>query len=455
MGADRHPDGVATYPATVEDIESYVRASRELAGFSAPLLINSGNQDDRLFVAAFDGTGNSMFRDAPENHTNVARIHQQVEERRKEGIVNIGSGYVEGVGTQGGLGGTRDLASGHTYEARLEEMYLRFMLQADAWLKQNPDADIRVAAIGFSRGAEQTAGFTKLVEERGIWNPEGAEVVRGRDGLIERIEPTRPPLREPGSVVQAAGLFDPVGTGTPRDHDRRLAATVVSGFQITAEDERRNLFQGTRILDPGATADGRFLNVQVAGAHSNIGGSYTLDGLSIRSGNLMVDYLNALSDRPFLEKREEPSDPARNVIHRSEDHQVFYRTSIYDRLGTRAHQEDLAPPALCRIDCRDAEPRNEALAAGLAWRPVAIAPVPVAPDVQQAASGQSAFVERLLEQARLGNGGAIEVTSRQYLDGEAGLAWLQAGEQRLREQEQTRHGPDAAQRTQDPVEITR
>ena len=264
-------------------------------------------------------------------------------------------------------------------------------------------------------------------------------MTRGSDNLIDRIEFTRPPLREPGTVVQAIGLFDPVGTGVPRDHDRRPAASVMSGFQITAGDERRNLFQGTRITDSGITEDGRFLNVTVAGAHSDIGGSYRLDGLSIRSGNLMVDYLNALSDRPFLAKREEPSDPARNVIHRSEQHQFFYRTSEFDRNGVRVHQEELAPPALCRIDCRDAVPRNEAMADGLAWRRVEIGPVPGARQAAEPmASGHGDFVGRLLEQAKQGNAATIDATARDYLDGEAGQAWLQQAQKRLQEMEHAR-----------------
>lgn len=441
MGGERRPDGVRTFPATADDLATYERANRELAAFSTPILV--GNPNDRLFVAAFDGTRNSLFKDAPENHTNVAWIREQVREYSREARQQLGyspimAGYVEGVGTQGGLSGVTDSARGHTYAARLEEMYLQFMTQADDWLKHNPDADIRVAAIGFSRGAEQAAGFTRLVEERGIWNPEGATVVRGRDGLIERIEPTRPPLREPGTVVQAAGLFDPVGTGAPRDHDRRLAASVVSGFQITAQHERRNLFQGTRIMDPGVTPDGRFLNVEVAGAHSNIGGSYRLDGLSTRSGNLMVDYLNALGSEPFLDKREVRPDPERDVIHRSENHQAIYRTSIYDRQGMRAHREELAPPALCRIDCRDAMPRNEAMASGLEWRPVRIGPVPGAPAPGQAASGPDDFVQRLLEQAKQGDAAGIDAIARSYLNGDAGQAWLQQGQQRLQEMEPSR-----------------
>lgn len=440
MGGEKHPDGVATYPATEEDLASFDRASRALAAFQAPVLVDGRRPDDRLFVAAFDGTGNSRSKDAPENHTNVARIHDQIlgyakGEEQRQGYSAISAGYVEGVGTQGGLGGTRDLISGRTYEARLEEMYLQFATQAKDWIDKNPDADIRLAAIGFSRGAEQAAGFTRMVEARGIRNPEGAEVVRGRDGLIERVTYIGPPLREPGTVVQAAGLFDPVGTGVPRDHDRRLAASVVSGFQITADDERRNLFQGTRITDPGVTEDGRFLNVTVAGAHSDIGGSYRLDGLSIRSGNLMVDYLNALSDRPFLHKREEPADPERNVIHRSEEHQFFYRTSLYDRQGARAHQEDLAPAALCRIDCRDAEPRDEALAAGFAWRPVPIAPVPGARAEGPPQRDGHPMVDRLLDAAQRGDGGAIDRIGREYLDGADGRGWLQSGQRRLQEQE--------------------
>ncbi|MDH5833348.1 DUF2235 domain-containing protein [Luteimonas kalidii] len=434
---------MATFPATAEDLQAFDQASAQLEAFRAPVLLRR-DSFDRLFVAAFDGTGNSRHRDPPENHTNIAAIHQQLQDRidgdeHATGGSALGAGYVEGVGTQGGLDGTIDLIRGRTYEARLEDMYLQFARQAKIWLDADPDVEIRIASIGFSRGAEQAAGFTRLVEQRGIQDPTGADVERGRDGLIERVEFTRPPLREPGTVVQAIGLFDPVGTGVPREHDRRPAASVVSGFQLTAEHERRNLFQGTRVADMGATFDGRFLNVLVPGAHSDVGGGYRQNGLSIRSGNLMVDYLNALGDQPFLAKRAEPQDPALNVIHRSEQHQIFYRTSEFDRDGIRVHQEDLAPPPLCRIDCRDAEPRNEAMAAGLDWRPVPIGPRPVARIDASAATDHRFMVERMLDAARRGDGAAIDGLSLGLLEGPLGQAWLAAGEERL-------HGIDAAAR---------
>ncbi len=447
MGGGRHPDGVATHPATQEDLATFVQAREQIAAFDAPILVDGGRTQDRLFIAAFDGTGNSVHKDAPENLTNVARIREQVEALHKRGEASqIATGYVEGPGTQAGLPGVVDAMGGGTYEARMEEMYLQFIHKSAAWLKENPSADIRIAAIGFSRGAEQAAGFTRLVEERGIQDPVGMQVVRDARGFIERLEFTRPPLREPGTVIQAVGLFDPVGTGEPRNHDRRLPPSVVSGFQITAEDERRNLFQSTRVLDPGVTDGGRFLNVTVAGAHSDIGGSYTLDGLSIRSGNLMIDYLNALSDPPFLQKREEPTDPARNVIHRSEDHQFFYRTSVYDKEGIRGRQEELAPSNLCRIDCLDAQPRNAAMAEGLRWRPVEIGPTPVA-------ASPASMVEQLLQAAKQGDGAAIDRIGREHLHGEQGQAWLQAGQHRLREAEPIVHAPVEPQR--EPAALAR
>src|SRR5690606_40827337 len=102
MGGQRHPDGVATYPANVEQLRAFDAASTQLAEFRVPVLLRS-ESSDRLFVAALDGTGNSQRRDLPENHTNVALIYQQVFRASREARDDIAAGYVEGVGTQAGL----------------------------------------------------------------------------------------------------------------------------------------------------------------------------------------------------------------------------------------------------------------------------------------------------------------------------------------------------------------
>ena len=438
MGGTRWPDGVRVDAASIEQLLTFSAAERELARFVAPTLLDETQIQQRLFVASFDGTRNSK-RD-PDKLTNVALVDEQFRSYSRGaedrlGYVPIHAGYVEGPGTQGGVSGLVDAVHGTSYEARIEDMYLQFVRQANKWLIENPDADIRILATGFSRGAEQAAGFTRLVEERGIQDPTDAIVNRNADGLIVgNVIYPNPPLREPGTVVQAAVLLDPVGTGAPRQNDRRLAESVVSGFQITATSERRNLFQGTWITDPGATPDGRFLNVSVAGAHTDIGGGYQRDGLGVLSGNLAIDYINGLIRPPPLEKRALPDDPDRYVIHRSEEHQFFNRTTIFDRSGTRGMQDLLAPPALCQIDCRDAMPRNEAMAAALEWRPVLIGPVQGAVPSRDAGLDTRAFSDALLSAASRDDGIAVSRLLDTQLHSQAGQAWLQTGFESLERQ---------------------
>lgn len=431
MGGNRHPDGIRADAATAAHLASFGQAERGLENFSAPVLLDESRPEQRLFVASFDGTGNSKRE--PDKLTNIALVDEQIRSYARVaedrlGYVPIHAGYVAGPGTQGGLSGLIDAAHGGSYEARIEDMYLQFVVQAQKWLIENPDADIRIIATGFSRGAEQAAGFTRLVEERGIQDPTDAVFERNADGLIigQVIYPN-PPLRAAGQVIQAAALFDPVGTGAPRQNDRRLAESVVSGFQITAMHERRNLFQGTWITDFGATPDGRFLNVSVAGAHSDIGGGYRRDGLGILSGNLGIDYINTMIRPPPLEKQALPDDPDRYVIHRSQEHAFFYGTSIFDRSGERRMQELLAPPNVCRLDCRDAMPRNEALAASVEWRPVTIGPVQGSVPARSEGLDTPTFANGLLSAASRDDGIAISGLMHEQIGSGAGQTWLQSG----------------------------
>jgi len=381
-GDDKKPDGVSTYPANAHDLQTYVDASRQLSELNAPLLFKASNADQRLFIAAFDGTGNDREKDAKTGHmTNVALIATKVFENYPNRGDPVRVEYVEGPGTQNNfITRTFDGAKGYTYEARVERMYDRFIEQSDIWLSQNPNAQIRVASIGFSRGAEQDAGFARLVHERGIQDPSGRHVYRDEHGR-QHIEYTKPPLVPPGEVAQAVGLFDPVGTGNPRDHDRRLPPSVISGFQITAEDERRDQFKSTNIIDPGMSEKNHFLNVTVGGAHSNLGGSYVLNGLAIRNHNLMADYVNSLSDVPLLQKQPVPLDPALNVVHRSEQHLFLYGTGDFVRNGGRVRIEQVAPGSAGRdgADINNKQLRDESMAQRFEERKVPISPEVLVP----------------------------------------------------------------------------
>ena len=300
-------DGVSTYPATEADLATYRQAQQALSRLQVPVLYHANSPHERLFVAAFDGTGNDVISD-PQHATHVGRFNAELEAlQQRDPHVRVG--YVEGPGTQDRLiPELIDKITGHTYSARLEEMYDRLMRQAKAWRDEDPQADIRLVGTGFSRGAEQASGFARLLHERGIQDRSGRIEARDARGNTV-VEYTKPPLVPPGQVAQAVGLFDPVGTGEPAKHDRRLPSSVLSAVQIVARDERRDAFPSTRIVPDGLSQDGRTLSVTVAGAHSNIGGSYHLNGLGARSGNLMADYFNSLSDTPLVQKQPEPLDP--------------------------------------------------------------------------------------------------------------------------------------------------
>jgi len=232
-------------------------------------------------------------------------------------------------------------------------------------------------------------------------------------------------------VAQVVGLFDAVGTGEPvREHDRRLPPSVISGFQIISADERRGLFKSDRIIDPGMTPDGRFLGVIVAGVHSDVGGSYHRDGLAIRSDNLMSDYLNALSDQPFLTLQAVPGDPRLNVVHRSEDGMLIYRLGRkVDRLRPEGYNELLVPKheAGKVSDPYNAEPRDEVLSRQFERQPVQAGARTVTPESawKTPADDLSARLDRLLAAGQANDWATFSRENRTLADGDAGRRLLE------------------------------
>lgn len=350
-----------------------------------PLLHDSSDRNSRIFFAYFDGTGNdATARD--KGDTNVELLHRATE-RAGERDPTIGTSYLRGPGTQenavvAGLDGLR----GASYDHRLETMYFDFCKQAGEWLQENPNARISLVNVGFSRGAEQAAGLARMVAERGIEDVSKAEIVRNSEGLIVSARYPAAPLQAPGRVAQAELLFDPVGTGTPHQRDRRPPPQVLTALQITAEDERRDAFPGTRILDPGFSHEGRFLNVVVGGCHSDVGGSYDEDGLARRNFNMGADYVNSLVRPPFLAKHH--LRPDLDVVHRSVEHAAFYDDDFYrrnERRGVPEHERRVHVEAIAgdpkdrRATARDAEPIDATLDARFERRRIEIGPVPPTP----------------------------------------------------------------------------
>jgi|GEM_PF-380877 len=387
MGSDGIlDDGTRMIPVTHQDFVLYDQAQQSLGQFSVPVLLHADDPHERLFVACLDGTGNDADND-PEHITNVGAFAKELKALAGQNS-HIAVRYLSGPGTQSNpISSVSDSIFGYTYDERIETMYSWFIRQAREWREQDPNVKIRVVAIGFSRGAEHDAGLTRLVHERGIQDPAG-EKVRHHWFRPDTVTYNNPPLIAPGRTPQAVMLFDPVGTGRPYSRDRQLPPSVVSGFQITARDERRDAFPSTLIIPQGASEDGRFLNVTVPGAHSDVGGSYHYNGLAIFNRNLAVDYLNALSDTPLLAKQSEPQDLNDYVIHRSEDHQAFYSTRYVREHGVRGERGAQlgAPDCRATIACLPPEPVDSTVSAQVTDRhPVGIASVPARPSQQQAA----------------------------------------------------------------------
>ncbi|MCM5614627.1 DUF2235 domain-containing protein, partial [Xanthomonas hortorum pv. pelargonii] len=287
-----------------------------------------------LIVGLMDGTGNDADKD-PLHATNVAKFRQQVRDLKDAGVERIRVEYIEGPGTQDEvLARTVDSATGRTSLARANEMYERLKTQSQNIFQADPEAKIAFHLEGFSRGASQVPLLARMIDARGIPNLKGGIRGIGEDGLPLYNRYHQPPGLTPMSV----GLYDPVPTGYMELFDRRLPPSVVSGFQLSAAHERRGLFPVDLILPQGVSGGGRFLHLTVAGAHSDLAGTYLRGGIGVRSLNLMTDYHNGLLSEPLLPRMHEPTDARMNVIHRSEEGNVLFRNTPKMDRATSAGQ---------------------------------------------------------------------------------------------------------------------
>lgn len=260
----------------------------------------------RVFFAVFDCSWKNA-KVGPTGPTTVRQLHDQLKALENGAFDRIHTEHVE-------TDCARDNWFTHpdhgrpVLEDRLERMHELLAAQTELWLEQAPLAQISVVSMGGSWGATQAAEFSRTLHERGIRiTLAGTESGPGDPLRSARVNATYRPS-------QAVILLDPVGTPAS---DLRLPPSVLSGVQIVAGDEERPLFRSIPIIPDGLSEDRRFVGITVAGSHSDICGGYKLNGFAIRTFNLVVDYINSLSDQPLLHKQTVPTDPALNVIHDS------------------------------------------------------------------------------------------------------------------------------------------
>ncbi|WP_080420366.1 phospholipase effector Tle1 domain-containing protein [Burkholderia ubonensis] len=332
-------DGVSFHQASPEDLGTYKVANGRVQAMDVQPIYDPNDENSRLFVASFDGTGNNAD-ETISGRTNVAEITEQIRLKKDK---NIHTHYIEGPGTQRNkFSATIDQITGRTFSRRLEDMYAELTRQAQKWYNENPNITIGVMNIGFSRGGEQAAGFARLLHDRGL------HVVGKNGGRVN--------LFDGGRVKQGAILFDPVGTGTPHTKDRSIPESMASGVQINAMDEWRDDFKNTKIIN-NQTEGQPFLSVNVSGAHSDVGGGYAVNGLSRKSGNLGVKYFKKATNIN-LPALPVPTSKNMYTIHHSEEfvnfpgssrRGVVYTTDEYRRSGFRVSVDNTIRPTRFRL----------------------------------------------------------------------------------------------------------
>lgn len=403
-GAKAIKDGVPYALASEDDLALYAGANERLAEMEIPTLAGQDDPNKHVFFAVFDGTGNDRH-DAGFAPTGVAQIYAEIDSKIDAGWGDgrVAAAYIPGAASRefgDDWYDVRDGALGYTSDDRAETMYVEFCKQAAAWRDKDPNAEISIASMGFSRGAEEVALFTRLVDERGIQDPRAIKYETRDGGLVSAesvtitVDPDMPPLVAPGKVPQAAALVDPVPEGQLENRDRRLAPSVVSAVQLTARDETRDEFIGSRHLPLGLSDGNQSLNVVVPGAHADVGDGYYANGLGVRNTNFVKNYVNNLVDfdTPLLTLKPEDTylgKGSTNVIHDSEEHKpLVYGNDAFRQDGERDVRAELNTPEpllsngrmvyaspIPEEDTRR-EPMDAELASSLDYRTATVAPPP-------------------------------------------------------------------------------
>ncbi|NOT87778.1 MAG: hypothetical protein HOP03_06315 [Lysobacter sp.] len=387
-GAKATLDGSPYAGIKANDVALIEDRKRLQAEMQVPVLAGKDDPNAFVFFAFLDGTGNDRH-DQNFAPTGVAQIYEELDRQIKAGYgdPHIAAAYVTGTQTRT-YDNMADGAEGYSADDRAETMYVEFCKQAAAWKDKYPEAEISLASMGFSRGAEEAALLGHLVHERGIHDPDDFTYETLDDGLVKagsiKFNKEEPGIAKGDDVKQAYIGIDPVSEGDLKDggwigggQPYGLAPTVVGGLQLSARDETRRAFEGTEHIEEGLSADKTRANLEVPGAHGDLGDAYYANGLGVRYTNMAKNYINDLVDfeKPLLSLKPEDTNlglGSTNVIHDS--HMHFPGPYLYDNDEFRERGDRFSdPPSLGYY-----RPKDEDLAENTRYRTASPEPAPVA-----------------------------------------------------------------------------
>lgn len=309
-------DKVPVKQMSAEQIAQLHAKVDETHALQLPQLHNANDPHSRLFVMTLDGTQNDVIRD-PVHATNVGLIAESIQ--KESNLRNdIIARYEPGVGNQKLIAGVVDSVAGLTVSEQATRAYIRFVETANQWHLENPDVKISLAGIGFSRGASALMIASNMVHEKGVPDLNSRVTKEITNPITREIETETTYSRYivlPGQVPQALILNDQVATGKAEDMDRRIAPSVISVVQLQAEHEHRTPFPFYSAENP-TKPDPRLHTIRIIGAHSDIGGSYLLNGISSVTRQINEIVLNKFG--AGIQESTAETDPSKYVIHDSE-----------------------------------------------------------------------------------------------------------------------------------------
>jgi uncharacterized protein (DUF2235 family) len=262
----------------------------------------------RIIVCA-DGTWNvrdqvskGSVRRRP---TNVTKIARAIRPRDRHGVDQIVF-YHDGLGTGGYLDRLSGGAFGRGIEANIRTIY-RF-------IAYNHEPDDELFLFGFSRGAftvRSLAGFMNKVglieKDDDYYVPEIYACYEKNQGpgtqawekAFHRVTP------RPCPPIRFVGVWDTVGSlGAPgllgqllnrrkyQYHDVGLSPVIQNARHALAIDERRKPFTPNFWTRPSSWT-GSLQQAWFPGAHTNVGGSFTPDGLANEALHWVIEQAEA------------------------------------------------------------------------------------------------------------------------------------------------------------------
>jgi len=249
--------------------------------------------------------------------TNVLKTARAILPRSSSGVDQIVY-YHEGVGTEGGLDELTGGAFGSGMSQNVRALY-RFLVY-------NFEPGDELYFFGFSRGAFTVRTLAGFMHRVGLLEKDDEYYTREIYELYQSSMPYDSPEwihafrniqgTHPCPPILFIGVWDTVGAlGAPgalgqlfnrnkyKYHDIGLNPEIQNAIHALSIDERRKPFAPSLWTKP-AGWNGALEQVWFAGVHSNVGGSYSPDGLANEALHWMIEKAEGLGlefDKPFLQ----------------------------------------------------------------------------------------------------------------------------------------------------------